>query len=100
RRLVELLKQANGSPMPVEEQVVSLFAGTAGFLDDLDVADVRRFESGLIEDVRSRHSDLLKEIRDGGALPEDKLKEAIAAYKDRFTSSRDATAALPVSAEA
>jgi F-type H+-transporting ATPase subunit alpha len=97
RRLVELLKQANGQPMPVEEQVVSLFAGTAGFLDDLDIADVRRFEAGLIEDVRGRHSDLLDEIRSGGALPEDKLKEAIGSFKERFTSAND-TAVLSTAA--
>jgi len=54
RRLVELLKQPNGHPLPVDEQVVSIFAGTRGFLDDLDVADVRRFEGGLLDEVRSR----------------------------------------------
>src|SRR3954465_10127935 len=51
RRLVELLKQANGRPLPVEEQVVSIFAGTRGYLDDVPVQDVRRFEAELLEDV-------------------------------------------------
>src|ERR1700719_4765481 len=59
RRLVELLKQANAHPMPVEEQVVSIFAGTRGYLDDLDVADVRRFEDGLLEEVRARYRPVL-----------------------------------------
>jgi F-type H+-transporting ATPase subunit alpha len=86
RRLVELLKQANGHPMPVEEQVVSLFAGTGGFLDDLDVADVGRFESGLLEDVRSRKPQILETIRSGGGLPEDELKQAVAEYKERFAA--------------
>ncbi|MBV9936130.1 MAG: F0F1 ATP synthase subunit alpha, partial [Actinobacteria bacterium] len=49
RRLVELLKQANGRPMPVQEQVVSIFAGTNGYLDDLEPGDVRRFEAELLE---------------------------------------------------
>src|SRR5205814_4868419 len=49
RHLVELLKQRNGEPLPVEEQVVSIFAGTQGFIDDLDVAEVRRFETELLE---------------------------------------------------
>src|SRR5438270_13779362 len=56
RRLVELLKQRNGAPLPVEEQVVSIFAGTQGFIDDLDIADVRRFETELLEDVRTRNA--------------------------------------------
>jgi F-type H+-transporting ATPase subunit alpha len=86
RRLVELLKQSNGRPMPVEEQVVSLFAGTGGFLDDLDVADVGRFESGLLEDVRSRKPQLLDAIRSGGALPEGELKQAVSEFKERFVA--------------
>src|SRR5437868_5656566 len=65
RRLVELLKQRNGEPLPVEEQVVSIFAGTNGFLDDLDIATIRQFETDLLEDFRSRHADLLSTIRSG-----------------------------------
>jgi F-type H+-transporting ATPase subunit alpha len=87
RRLVELLKQANGHPMPVQEQVVSIFAGTNGFLDDLEVRDVRRFENELLEDVRTRHSDLLEAIRSGAGLPEDDLNKAITDFKERFTAS-------------
>ena len=62
-RLVELLKQPLNSPMPVEEQVVSIFAGTKGYLDTIPVADVRRFENELLEHMRSRHSGLLSGIR-------------------------------------
>ena len=90
RRLVELLKQANGHPMPVQEQVVSIFAGTQGYLDDLDVADVRRFENGLLEDVRTRNGALLDGIRSGGALPEDELHQAIKDFKSRFVASASA----------
>jgi F-type H+-transporting ATPase subunit alpha len=88
RRLVELLKQSNGKPLPVEEQVVSLFSGVRGFLDDLDVDDVRRFEADLLEDARSRYSSLLAAIRDGGALPEDELSAAVASFKERFLAAQ------------
>jgi F-type H+-transporting ATPase subunit alpha len=70
-RLVELLKQSLNSPMPVEEQVLSIYAGTNGYLDDLDVADVRRFESELLEFVRTRRRDVLDTIRSTGKLPAD-----------------------------
>src|SRR5665811_719422 len=58
-RLVELLKQPVNSPMPVEQQVVSIFAGTKGYLDDVATTDVVRFERELLEFVQSRHSGLL-----------------------------------------
>jgi len=86
RRLVELLKQSNGRPLPVEEQVVSIFAGTRGYLDDVDVAAVRDFETGLLEDVRARFSGLLSAIRSGDALPEDELARAVESFKERFVA--------------
>ena len=71
--------------MPVEEQVVSIFAGTGGYLDDIPVADVKRFESELLEYMRTRHPDILDTIRDSGALPEgDELADAVNAFKDQF----------------
>jgi F-type H+-transporting ATPase subunit alpha len=90
RRLVELLKQSNGKPLPVEEQVVSIYAGTNGFLDDLPVADVRRFEAELLEDVRSRHRAVLDAVRGGAALPEDDLNAAVSDFKSRFTPTATA----------
>src|SRR5437870_1234617 len=69
-RLTELLKQPQRSPLPVEEQVVVIYAGTNGHLDDLALSDVRRFESDLLEYFRSRHADLLDAIRNEGALPD------------------------------
>src|SRR5207248_4282336 len=51
-RLTELLKQPQNQPMPVEEQVIAIFAGTNGFLDDVPVADIRRFEADLLEYFR------------------------------------------------
>src|SRR6195952_2653002 len=55
-RLVELLKQPLNSPMPVEEQVVSVFAGTKGYLDDLPVGEVKRFEADMLEWMRTRNA--------------------------------------------
>jgi F-type H+-transporting ATPase subunit alpha len=84
-RLTELLKQNLNSPMPVEEQVVSIFAGTGGYLDDIPVADVKRFEAELHEYVRTRHPKILDTIRDSGALPEgDDLADAVNAFKELF----------------
>ena len=66
-RLTELLKQGINSPMPVAEQVVSVFAGTRGYLDDIPTEDVRRFESELLEYVRTRRADLLDGITSTGS---------------------------------
>src|SRR5207302_1661804 len=96
-RLVELLKQPLHSPMPVEEQVVVIHAGTSGVLDNLPVADVRRFESELLEWMRARHSGLLADIRDRGQLPEgDALSNTIAEFKTQFVSSTGITAAVGI----
>jgi F-type H+-transporting ATPase subunit alpha len=84
-RLVELLKQPLNSPMPVEEQVVSIFAGTTGVLDDLPVGDVRRFENELLDYFRGPHADMLAQIRTTGAVPPgDTLATAVADFKARF----------------
>jgi F-type H+-transporting ATPase subunit alpha len=84
-RLVELLKQPLNSPMPVEEQVVSIFAGTTGVLDDLPVEDVRRFENELLDYFRGPHADILAHIRTTGNVPEgDALAVAVADFKARF----------------
>ena len=56
--------------MAVEEQIVSIYAGTNGYLDDIPTSDVRRFETELLDFVRTRHADLMNTIRDTGALPE------------------------------
>jgi len=84
-KLTELLKQGLHSPLPVEEQVVSIYAGTKGYLDDIPTSDVGRFESELLEEFRSRYTDLLSEIKESGKLPdEDKLKKAMKDFADRF----------------
>src|SRR5690625_2891938 len=85
-RLMELLKQGQYEPYPVEDQVVSIWAGTKGHLDDVPVEDVLRFESELLDHVR-RNTDVLTTIRDTGQLSEDTeaaLGEAIAAFRESF----------------
>jgi F-type H+/Na+-transporting ATPase subunit alpha len=84
-RLTELLKQGLNSPMPVEEQVVVLYAGTRGHLDAIPVDDVRRFEAELLEWVRTRHGDLLETVRQTGALPDDDaLEQPVKDFKEQF----------------
>ena len=100
-RLVELLKQPLNSPMPVELQVVSVFAGTSGSLDDIPVTEVRRFERELHEWVSTRHAGMLQGIRDTGQLPENEaLNAAVADFHDSFVASIAATAATAPAATA
>ena len=80
-RVVEVLKQGQYAPLPVQEQVVSIFAVTEGHMDDVPVTEISDFEAGLLEFVRTRYSGLLNEIRDTGALPEEGLVAAIAEFK-------------------
>jgi F-type H+/Na+-transporting ATPase subunit alpha len=86
-RMVELLKQPQYSPFPVQEQVVSVWAGTTGKLDDIPVADVRRFETELLEHLRHAHKDILDTIATTGQLDDDTLAaltEAVDRFKETF----------------
>ena len=86
-RLTELLKQPQYSPMKVEEQVAVIFAGVNGYLDGVDVSDVGRFESGLLEHLRSAAGDVLDTIRDEQKLSDEteaKLRAAIEAFGKSF----------------
>jgi F-type H+/Na+-transporting ATPase subunit alpha len=84
-RLVELLKQGLNSPLPVEEQVVSLYAGTNGYLDPVPVEDVSRFEEGLLDWFRTRNAAILEGIRSTGDIADmDAFTAAIQAYADQF----------------
>jgi F-type H+-transporting ATPase subunit alpha len=86
-RLTELLKQAQFSPMPVEEQVVSIFAGTRGYLDTVAVRDVVRFEREMLSSIRSRNAGILDSIRTDRELKKDteaKLSEALAHFVKVF----------------
>jgi F-type H+-transporting ATPase subunit alpha len=90
-RLVELLKQPLNSPMPVEEQVASIFAGTKGYLDDIPVPDVRRFEAELLEFLRSRHGSMLASLE--GGVPDD-FAEVVVSFKSQFVAAGAATRAV------
>ncbi|HKQ94299.1 MAG TPA: F0F1 ATP synthase subunit alpha, partial [Aestuariivirgaceae bacterium] len=86
-RLTELLKQPQFSPMPVEEQVVSIFAGVNGFLDSVATDAVTRFESGLLSHMRADHEGVLAKIRDSKALDDDtagELKSIIGDFAKTF----------------
>ena len=88
RRVVEVLKQAQFSPVPVEEQVLALFAVTEGHFDDIPTEDVRRAERELREYFRTRHGDVLSSIATTGKFPEgDELVEGIKAFKEAFETS-------------
>ncbi|MBO8172009.1 MAG: F0F1 ATP synthase subunit alpha [Bacillaceae bacterium] len=87
-RTVEILKQGQFEPMPVEKQVVSLYAVTKGFMDDIPVGDVRRFEKEMHSYFEHNKKELLDHIRDTGELPdEDQLKAAIEEFKKGFAVS-------------
>ncbi|MGN6155527.1 MAG: F0F1 ATP synthase subunit alpha [Sphingomicrobium sp.] len=86
-RLTELLKQPQFSPMPVEEQVASIFAGTNGFIDTIDVGAVTRYEAAMLSYLRSEHGDVLKTIRETKTLDDDtaaKLKSALTEFGKTF----------------
>ena len=88
-RLTELLKQGIQSPMPVQEQVVSLYAGTRGYLDSIPIEDVARFESELLEWVQTRNAGLLTSIVETGAVDDDGLDAAVSAFAAQFESSAE-----------
>ena len=86
-RLTELLKQGQYAPLTVEEQVVSIFAGVRGYLDEIAVNDVTRFEQGLLSEVRASGSSILASIRDEQELSDDTdkaLTEFVDAYAKKF----------------
>jgi F-type H+-transporting ATPase subunit alpha len=86
-RLTELLKQPQNAPMPVEEQVVVIYAGTKGYVDRVPVAEVRRYEQELLAWLRAEQADLLAHIRDTGQLPEgDRLDQVLSTFTERFTA--------------
>jgi F-type H+-transporting ATPase subunit alpha len=89
-RLVELLKQPQYSPFPVEEQVVSIWAGGNGYLDDVPVEDVSRFETDFLDYLRRSHAGILQTIRESLALTEDTvtaLKDAVEEFRKGFETS-------------
>ncbi|MBU6279511.1 MAG: F0F1 ATP synthase subunit alpha [Actinomycetales bacterium] len=96
-RLVELLKQPQFSPMPVEEQVVAIWLGTRGHLDSVPVADVSRFEAEFIEHVRAARPNILNDIRTTQKLSEETESQLVATvddFKKGFATS-DGSSVVP-----
>ncbi len=94
-RLVEVLKQGQYAPLPVEEQVLSLFFVTRGFADDLEVSDVGPFEAGLIKFVKNQHAEFYNQFKSKLDLDKDtesKLKDIVAAYKKEYVQNKKAKA--------
>ncbi|MDP8957638.1 MAG: F0F1 ATP synthase subunit alpha [Actinomycetota bacterium] len=89
-RVVEVLKQRQYSPMPVEEQVVSIYAVTKGFMAGVPVDQVKRFEREMLEFVRTRHGDILAHIAETGQLPEEEhLEKALQDFQDSFVAEEE-----------
>jgi F-type H+-transporting ATPase subunit alpha len=89
-RVVEVLKQPQYRPVPVEKQVVYVYVATGGYLDDLPVEDAKRYVEGLAQFLETRHPDVLTTIQTGGDLDENTeatLKEAIASFAATFVPS-------------
>ncbi len=88
-RLTELLKQGLNAPVPVEEQVLVIFAGSEGYVDDIPVSEVQRYEVELRAYFRAKHADILEGVRTSGKLPEgDKLETALRAFTDAFDARK------------
>jgi len=95
-RLVELLKQSQSNPFPIEREVVSIWAGTTGALDDIPVADIRRFERDLHDYIQHNAKQIFDTIVETGTLPDDtveELKKAVAEVKQEFRTSEQIASA-------
>ena len=83
-KLTELLKQKQYSPMTVAEQVISVFTGVKGFLDDVDLTQIKKFEDDIIEKIKSEKPEIIDAIQTTGKLEEDMEKllvQTIEKYK-------------------
>ena len=89
-RLTELLKQDQYQPLPVEEQVAAIFAGVNGYLDDVPVRDVTRFEASYLDEIRAKGASILETIRAEGEVSEDtdkKLREFLDGFTKTFAKA-------------
>ncbi len=85
RRVVEVLKQGQFQPVPVEEQILAIYAVTNGLMDDIPVEEIARFEVELRDYFRTRHGEVLARMRETGKLPEgDVIDDGVAAFKETF----------------
>ena len=92
-RLTEILKQPQYEPLSVEKQVVIIYAGTNGFLDDLETSDLPSFEAGLHNFMQTNRASVLQEIIESGELDEErrqKIHDSIAEFKTRFNEEKAA----------
>jgi F-type H+-transporting ATPase subunit alpha len=90
-KLTELLKQDQYSPMTVAEQVVSVYTGVKGYLDSIDINQIRPFEKGLLELIKNEKSEILESIQKSGKIEEDTdktLSEIITNYKKNFSEKK------------
>ncbi len=85
-RLTELLKQPQYAPVPVEEQVVSIFAGVNGYTDGIEINKVTEFESRLLEEIRAKGSDILDAIRSEKEISEG-TEAKLTKFMDAFTKT-------------
>jgi F-type H+-transporting ATPase subunit alpha len=103
-RMVEVLKQGQYLPLPVENQVMIIFAGTNGYLDDVEVADIRQWEAEFYDYMRATRPEIAASIREEGKISEEteeKLREAMETFKENFAAShREQAPALEDSAKA
>jgi len=102
-RMVELLKQGQYDPVPIERQVIAIWSGTKGYLDDVQVDDVGRFEAEFLEHIDANHPETRDHIRNEGTLPEEieqKLTDAIKEFRRRFRPSEGAPPLREAQAEA
>jgi F-type H+-transporting ATPase subunit alpha len=102
-RMVELLKQGQYEPVPIERQVIAIWAGTQGYLDDVQVDDVARFEAEFLEHIDANHPQIAEHIREHGDLPEEveqQLTDAIKDFRRRFRPSEGAPPLREAQAEA
>jgi F-type H+/Na+-transporting ATPase subunit alpha len=87
-RVVEIMKQGQYTPFPVEDEVISIWAVSNGYMDDLPVDKVPEFEAGLLDHMRTRHSEVGETIRESGKLEDDtveRLKQGVEEFKSSFT---------------
>jgi F-type H+-transporting ATPase subunit alpha len=88
-RLTELLKQPQNAPVPVEEQVLVIYAGTKGYADTVPVSETRRFATELVEYFKGNHATVLDTIRSSGALPEgDEIDKGLASFLEGFDTGK------------
>jgi F-type H+-transporting ATPase subunit alpha len=97
-RMVELLKQPASSPFPVGREIVSIWAGTTGKLDDVEVGDVRRFEAELLDYVNHNAPQLFDVLANAKSLDDDmvaQLESVVGEFKNQFLGSADAAKSTP-----